>query len=98
MTRALASLCFALLLRCFALICFALLSFADDDDGDDELMIMILTIVRIVTMVSTLSIDRKEVSFFWHDTRQFARITIPAYVAPPAQQPRSARPYLRTGY
>ena len=47
MTRALASLCFALLLRCFALLCFALLSFADDDDGDDELMIMILTIISM---------------------------------------------------
>ena len=56
MTRALASLCFALLLRCFALLCFALLSFADDDDGDDELMIMILIIVRIVIIVSTLNI------------------------------------------
>ena len=56
MTRALASLCFALLLRCFALLCFALLPFADHDDGGDELRIMILTIVRIVTIVSTLSI------------------------------------------
>ena len=39
-----------------ALLCFDLLSFADDDDGDDDLMIMILTIVRIVSIDSTLSI------------------------------------------
>ena len=51
MTRALASLCFALFL-----LCFALLSFADDDDGDDDLMMMILTSVRIVSLVSTPSI------------------------------------------
>ena len=51
MTRALASLCFA-----SAVLCFALLSFADDDDGDDALMMMIVTSVRIVSIVSILSI------------------------------------------